>query len=233
MDANGMACINIGAIFITLCRKIMRIHNESAHVCCYDTFSFQSALLEKGKLIINYGKEGTELNGGEVIKINSAHYGRMEVGRCVNVAYGNIKHMPFILYLAFHSFPLFHNVLLFSISHFVTGTNITLTLLMLTQFILVQPVTHKGNSLKKWFTKYTTHGANQTKLRTSIVPWSQIHGTGQSKPRTYIVIYVNFLNYQRNAYSSSRHTTQAYTDNRQPFNTCLHILHTAYYHTES
>ena len=88
----------------------------------------------------------------------------------------------------------------------VTG-NITLTPLMLTQFILVQPVTHKGNSLKNWFTKYTTHGANQTKLQTSIVPWSQIHGTGQSKPRTSIVIYVNFLNYQRNAYSSSRHTT--------------------------
>ena len=45
---------------------------------------------------------------------------------------------------------------------------------MLTQFILVQPVTHKGNSLKVWFTKYMTHGANQTKLRTFIVPWSQM-----------------------------------------------------------
>ena len=96
---------------------------------------------------------------------------------------------------------------------------------------MVQPATHQGNSLKNWFTKYTTHGANQTKLRTSIVPWSQIHGTGQSKPRTFIVIYVNFLNYQRNAYSSSRHTTQAY--NRQQ-TTIQHMLtHTAYCHTES
>ena len=96
---------------------------------------------------------------------------------------------------------------------------------------MVQPATHKGNSLKNWFTKYTTHSANQTKLRTSIVPWSQIHGTGQSKPRTFIVIYVNFLNYQRSAYSSSRHTTQAY--NRQQ-TTIQHMLtHTAYCHTES
>ena len=30
------------------------------------------------------------------------------------------------------------------------------------------------------------------------------------------------------AYTGNSHT-QAY--NRQPFNTCLHILHTAYYHT--
>ena len=101
------------------------------------------------------------------------------------------------------------------------------------QFILVQPVTHKGNSLKNWFTKYTTHGANQTKLRTSLVPWSQIHGTGQFKPRTSIVIYVNFLNYQRNAYSSSRHTMQAYnrhtTGIHRQQTTIQHMLtHTAH-----
>ena len=99
-----------------------------------------------------------------------------------------------------------------------------------TQFIVVQPVTHKGNSLKNWFTKYTTHGANQTKLRTSTVPWSQIHGTGQSKPRTSIVIYVNFLNYQRNAYSSSRHTTQAY--NRHTQATDNHSTHAYTYCTQ-
>ena len=110
----------------------------------------------------------------------------------------------------------------------VTG-NITLTHFMLTQFILVQPVTHKRNSLKNWFTKYTTQGANQTKLRTSIVPWSQIHGTGQSKPRTFIVIYVNFLNYQRNAYSSSRHTSQAYNRQHRQQTTIQHMLtHTAH-----
>ena len=96
-----------------------------------------------------------------------------------------------------------------------------------TQFILVQPATHKGNSLKNLFTKYTTHIANQTKQRTSIVPWSQIHGTGQSKPRTPIVIYVNFLNYQRNAYSSRRHSNTGIrqaTDNHS--NTRLHTQHT-------
>ena len=100
-----------------------------------------------------------------------------------------------------------------------------------TQFTLVQPATDKGNSLKNLFTKYTTYIPNQTKQRTSIVPWSQIHVTGQSKPCTSIVIYVNFLNYQRNAYSSSRHSTQAY--NRQQTIIQHMLTHTAYCHTES
>ena len=92
------------------------------------------------------------------------------------------------------------------------------------QFILVQPATHNGNSLKNLFTKYTIYITNQTKQRTSIVPWSQIHGTGQSKPRTPIVIYVDFNEMLTHpADIQHRHTT----GDRQSFNTRLHTQHTA------
>ena len=97
-----------------------------------------------------------------------------------------------------------------------------------TQFILVQPATHNGNSLKNLFTKYTIYITNQTKQRTSIVPWSQIHGTGQSKPRTSIVIYVDFNEMLTHpADIQHRHTTggQAIIQHT--------LTHTAHYHTES
>ena len=93
-----------------------------------------------------------------------------------------------------------------------------------TQFILLQPARHKGNFLKNLFTKYTTYITNQTKQRTSIVPWSQIHGTGQSKPRTSVVIYVDFNEMLTHpADIQHRHTT----GDRQSFNTRLHTQHTA------
>ena len=56
-------------------------------------------------------------------------------------------------------------------------------------------------------------------IQTSIMPWSQIHGTGQSKPHTSIVIYVDFNEMLIHpADIQHRHTT----GDRQSFNTRLH-----------
>ena len=61
-------------------------------------------------------------------------------------------------------------------------------------------------------------------IQTSIMPWSQIHGTGQSKPRTSIVIYVDFNEMLIHpADIQHRHTT----GDRQSFNTRLHTQLTA------
>ena len=61
-------------------------------------------------------------------------------------------------------------------------------------------------------------------IQTSIMPWSQIHGTGQSKPRTSIEIYVDFNEMlTHSADIQHRHTT----GDRQSFNTRLHTQLTA------
>ena len=61
-------------------------------------------------------------------------------------------------------------------------------------------------------------------IQTSIMPWSQIHGTGQSKPRTSIVIYVDFNEMLTHPADIQHRYT---TGDRQSFNTRLHTQHAA------
>ena len=55
----------------------------------------------------------------------------------------------------------------------VTG-DITSIPLIVTQFILVQPATHKGNSLKTLFTKYMTHDMTTTQVHITHEAWHDI-----------------------------------------------------------
>ena len=52
--------------------------------------------------------------------------------------------------------------------------NITSVPLIVTQFILVQPATHKGNSLKTLFTKYMTRDMTTTQVHITHEAWHDI-----------------------------------------------------------
>ena len=86
------------------------------------------------------------------------------------------------------------------------------------------------NSVLFWYNLQHTKGTSvrtcpqniryiaQSKLNNEL-PWSQIHGTAQSKPRTFMVIYVDFNEMLIHpADIQHRHTT----GDRQSFNTRIH-----------